>query len=363
VGGGIYFQLAVVSITNSTFTNNSATSFGGGLFNHSGGSSVNITNSTFANNSANLGGGIYSVSGRVSITNSTFAGNSARSSGGGLFNDTGNSDVSITNSTFAGNSAGSSGGGVFNSEDPSCPAASPCSTVELQNTILALNTASQSGPDCSGPTISLGNNAVGTSMGCTITLQGTDLTGEPGLGGLTDDGTPGNGHFPLLSTSPAINTGNDAACLLTDQLDQPRVGPCDIGAVEFQGASDTIRPAVTISANPARLWPPNGKLVSVTVSGTITDELGGSGVNVSSAAYVVVDEYGRIQPLGTIALGTDGRYAFTVAIEASRNGNDQDGRQYTIAVSAKDHAGNLGVASTIVTVPHDQGKSKDRHGP
>jgi len=32
-----------------------------------------------------------------------------------------------------------------------------------------------------------------------------------------------------------------------------------------------------------------------------------------------------------------------------------DGRQYTITVSAKDFAGNLGSAATIVTVPHDQG--------
>ena len=29
-----------------------------------------------------------------------------------------------------------------------------------------------------------------------ITLQPTDLTGAPGLGAFTDNGTPGNGHFP-----------------------------------------------------------------------------------------------------------------------------------------------------------------------
>ena len=31
-------------------------------------------------------------------------------------------------------------------------------------------------------------------------------------------------------------------------------------------------------------------------------------------------------------------------------------KSQTIAVSAKDNAGNLGVKSTIVTVPHDQGR-------
>lgn len=66
--------------------------------------------------------------------------------------------------------------------------------------------------------------------------------------------------------------------------------------------------------------------------------------------------YGRIQPRGNLTLEGDGRYAVSVALEASRRGNDQDGRRFTIAVSAKDNAGNLGVASTIVTVPHDEGQ-------
>jgi len=45
---------------------------------------------------------------------------------------------------------------------------------------------------------------------------------------------PGHGHFPLLEGSPAIDAGNDAFCPSTDQLGQPRVGVCDIGAIEFQ---------------------------------------------------------------------------------------------------------------------------------
>jgi hypothetical protein len=32
---------------------------------------------------------------------------------------------------------------------------------------------------------------------------------------------------------------------------------------------------VNIAANSSTLWPPNGKMVSVTVSGTITDALSG----------------------------------------------------------------------------------------
>jgi glycosidase len=116
---------------------------------------------------------------------------------------------------------------------------------------------------------------------------------------------------------------------------------------------DLTPPAVSVLANPSSLWPPNGMMIPVTVSGTITDGL--SGVNPSTAAFVVVDEYGGIQPSGPVSLGPGGSYSFTISLQASRKGNDRDGRQYTITVSAEDFAGNLGSAATTVTVPHDQG--------
>ena len=113
--------------------------------------------------------------------------------------------------------------------------------LELQNTILASNTVEQPGfpspisipSDCAGILTSFGNNLVGDLTGCTINLQPTDLTGDPGLGAFVDDGSPGNGRFPLLATSQAVNAGSDSACPATDQLDTPRNGRCDIGAVEF----------------------------------------------------------------------------------------------------------------------------------
>jgi glycosidase len=116
---------------------------------------------------------------------------------------------------------------------------------------------------------------------------------------------------------------------------------------------DLTAPTVSVTANPSSLWPPNGKMVSVTISGAITDGL--SGVDPSTAAFNVVDEYGQIQPSGPVSLGSGGSYSFTISLQASRNGNDKDGRHYTITVSAKDLAGNVGSAATIVTVPHDQG--------
>jgi glycosidase len=116
---------------------------------------------------------------------------------------------------------------------------------------------------------------------------------------------------------------------------------------------DLTPPALSISASPSSLWPRNGKMVPVTVSGSITDTL--SGVDPNSAAFAVVDEYGTVQPNGPVSLGPGGSYSFTIMLQASRNGNDLDGRQYQITVSAKDLAGNVGSAATTVTVPHDPG--------
>ena len=65
-------------------------------------------------------------------------------------------------------------------------------------------------------------------------------------------------------------------------------------------------------------------------------------MNVSTATYVVTDEHGSIQPSGTVMPGSNGSYAFTISLHALRNGNDTDGRQYTITVSAQDNAGNKG---------------------
>jgi hypothetical protein len=109
------------------------------------------------------------------------------------------------------------------------------------------------------------------------------------------------------------------------------------------------QPVITVAASPEPLSPPNGRLVTVAVSGTIMDETDESEVQAST--YQVIDEYGQVQPSGSVTLDADGNYAFTVGLQASRRGNDPDGRHYMIAVRATDHAGNSGVATATVTVP------------
>ena len=79
---------------------------------------------------------------------------------------------------------------------------------------------------------------------------------------------------------------------------------------------DQTKPILTAIADPSTLWPPNGKMVPVTVSGKITDNL--SGVDPTKATYVVIDEYGLVQPSGTFNVNSDGTYSFTIQLEARR---------------------------------------------
>jgi len=78
------------ALMNVTFSTNSATSYGGGMFNDD--SSPTLTNVTFSNNSANFGGGVYDLfdtySSSPTLKNCILWGNTA-SIGAQIFNETG----------------------------------------------------------------------------------------------------------------------------------------------------------------------------------------------------------------------------------------------------------------------------------
>lgn len=112
---------------------------------------------------------------------------------------------------------------------------------------------------------------------------------------------------------------------------------------------DKIPPLLTLTATPDRLWPPNGKMVDVTISGMVADNLSG----VASVEVTVTDEYGLVQPIITPVITN---FNTTIALEASREETDKDGRRYTITAIATDRAGNKSTTSAVVLVPHDQGK-------
>ena len=114
ISNGSSSNSATATIMGSTLANNTARSFGGAVFNAAS-SSCTITNSKLtgnaATNSAGSGGAIYNnVQGRVTVTGSSLTGNSAGSGGGAIFNV---SALTITGSTLAGNSATMVGGAIY----------------------------------------------------------------------------------------------------------------------------------------------------------------------------------------------------------------------------------------------------------
>jgi len=164
--------------------------------------------------------------------------------------------------------------------------------------------------------------------------------------------TYGSGGFVPMSIVAADVNGDAAPDLvLGNECDSPS---CDAGRVGvlLNNTADKTPPVITVSALPSVLWPPNGKMVSVTVSGTIVDT--GTGVNAESVSYRVEDEYGFVQPHGRTALDAAGAYSFTVFLQSSRLGTDRDGRHYSIVVEAMDNAGNGEWKAAAVTVLHDR---------
>jgi len=115
--------------------------------------------------------------------------------------------------------------------------------------------------------------------------------------------------------------------------------------IDWSG-EDTTPPEVSISATPETLWPPNHKMRDVLIQGEATDLC--SDVTLE---FTVVDEYGEVEP-------DISDFDEVIQLQASRLGKDKDGRTYTISVTATDGSGNRGTASTVVLVPHDQGKKK-----
>lgn len=134
---------------------------------------------------------------------------------------------------------------------------------------------------------------------------------------------------------------------------EPDSGTGGVTITSINGVAQTP-PTVTCTARPNTLWPPNGESVSVTVSGSVA--VGTQPIPSDGTIYAVSDEYGQHQPNGNFTFGSGGTYSFKVPLIAARNGDDLDGRTYTINIIAGDQIGNTGTCSAVITVPHDQSR-------
>jgi hypothetical protein len=100
----------------------------------------------------------------------------------------------------------------------------------------------------------------------------------------------------------------------------------------------------SVAANPSVLWPPNHKLVPVTIT---VDASGGSGDIACRIVAVTSDE-----PVSAARRGPDWEITgpLTVNLRAERSGRG-DGRVYTITVECEDEAGVTVQQEITVTVP------------
>lgn len=112
---------------------------------------------------------------------------------------------------------------------------------------------------------------------------------------------------------------------------------------------DKTPPTISLDVNPAILWPPNSKTINVNAFGNASDNN-----TLDEVVLSVNDEYQKINLNETVPVA-NGSYSSIVPLEASRYGDDMDGRHYTITVTAYDLAGNAASNQSTILVPHDQG--------
>jgi parallel beta-helix repeat protein len=280
-GGGIRVRNgASLSLHESTISNSTATSNGGGISLESGGENVVIMGSTLSNNAAlgtvygtfGSGGGLWlaqPVAGDItlSLKNSTLSGNTASVTtgfGGALysFDSTSNTaHINISSSTLFGNTAGQRGGAIYTYG----------AQVFFVNSIIANSTSiySPTHAACSGVLIGPdGISLVEDKAGCGTVPEEFFFDEDPNLGPLADNGGPTFTHAPIGTTnadSPVIDA-LDRQCfyaeitqtgvvvlqldLSSDQRGYERTDQkCDLGAFEVGGAGLQPGPDFVINSN------------------------------------------------------------------------------------------------------------------
>jgi len=237
--GGAVANFATVTVDQSMFTNNIAALNGGAIDNAAYGTtaSVTITNSTFNNNTAaGVGGALLNfadtgATGLISIRNSTISSNTSTIGlGGGIanFGGGGTETLTVEFTTLARNEA-TSGANLFNAPDK---------TGNVKNSITALPV---SGANCAGFITSGGGNFM-DDISCNGFIQVT--AGQLNLGLLANNGGPTATILPGTA-SVAINGAADCLAfndttITADQrgIARPQGAQCDSGAVEVVPAGN-----------------------------------------------------------------------------------------------------------------------------
>ena len=135
------------------------------------------------------------------------------------------------------------------------------------------------------------------------------------------------------------------------------VGTCSSSAAVV----DTTPPVITsASASPSVLWPPNHKMVPITLSVTATDLC-------SSTVTTSIKTVTSNETISKPGKGHNKSADFaitgplTLQLRAERAGKGH-GRDYNIVIDAVDSSGNHATTNVVVHVPHDQRDHSGQNG-
>ncbi|MBD2166494.1 type I secretion C-terminal target domain-containing protein [Calothrix membranacea FACHB-236] len=235
-----------ILLENSTVIGNTANKSATGVARGGGlraNSNLTIRNVTFANNSSDKQGGALWLDGASpkNIINSTFSGNKVvQDAGGAMFINTDQSTpVNIVNSTIVNNTAGRASGAVW--------IGGATRPITLTNSIVANNTSGNPSEQQVGYQLRDGGGNIefpAPKRGGKV-VSGSRIV-DPLIGPLQNIG--GMLVHPLLSGSPAINTGKVGAGIPTiDERGMARDSKVDVGAFEISSKLNTAAMNTTMS--------------------------------------------------------------------------------------------------------------------
>jgi hypothetical protein len=116
---------------------------------------------------------------------------------------------------------------------------------------------------------------------------------------------------------------------------------------------DKTPPAIECTADPAFVWPPNGRFIPVNIGMIVTDALAGT------QGFSLLSAESNEPESGAIASFTLGSPDLSGSVRARRLGGGT-GRTYTFGYRGLDLAGNSAECATTVRVPHDRSERQQQ---
>lgn len=318
-GGGLY-QGGPAEISEAIVADNTATDYGGGIYSRA---VLQLSRSTLSGNSAENGAALFvagQVGEEVSLENVTLSANSSLSNSRPYPSAVyAYSAISITNSTFVDNAPN----GITK--------ANGVDSWSMVNTIIG-GSAEADCVDAVTPMDTNLNNLFedGSCAAGAIGLT----TGPPLLGPLANNGGGTATHAPL-SGSPAVDAGVNAGCPSLDQTGMLRPidgnadgdNECDVGSVEFV---DLFGPVPSLTSAPD-VTSPGGNTYDLTVTYTELDgEIDLASIGVQDITVLP----GPLTVQSTALSGSSSQLAVTYVLQPPGGSWDfTDRGTYTVSVN------------------------------